>query len=1122
MAAEAKLILSAEGASNVQDVLKALKDAARDVNAALKDTGSVSIDSSGKIQGLKKWFDDIVPSTKTAEGAFKDLHGTLSEMWENPTAGAKQFAGALGSELAGNLGTIGIAAGGAAAAIGVLGAASFELAEHAASVGGALNDMSEKTGISVPALSNLSGAVQIAGGSLDQVSGAIFKFQQNLGEGSDKFVAGLERLHVSLNDIKNQSPDQQFLTIASAIKGIEDPSQRAAAAVELFGKQGKDLLPLLNKPLDELIQKSRDLGLTWTTEDAAAAEEFEMETNALRLQMRQFTMAIGRDLIPQMTEAIKVLESTGVAFHAVGEGISSVVGMATGFNAAIQDAAIEAGSLQQQILGFVDSTVKAQGAVAGFKKPIDDYVNSIHNGLPTQAEMASNLREIEEQTRKVIAAQKDAAREQERQRQLWEDYNSVGRNVIDTIDQLDGRVVEAIKYDLQRGESIGTLTKIYGVHTEQIKAIEQEEKFLASITDSVTKSQLGLGQIIPDLTDRTRQFNFALQGLTKDGLIPMAAGFDDLARAQKAEDVFTQEQEKSMEALQDELAHVIGLMPDLSAVARETMRDLAGATHTWADGLESASRALSDVAGVNLGPLLKSIQQLVDGTGDIWKVVGAGAGVVADATDDPATKGGQYTHDISKGAQIGTAIMPGWGTLVGMGVGAAVAAFSVSPEEKAARSSLEDFDKQFGSMDDMIKAVSASYALLGKSGTEAMHDLQEAFDASHESAQAEATALARINGVMAQSTQRVADVKAGIAALGPAFSSIVAGAGKSKASFDDLGQQAVTDFTAMVAGGMTVSDAMASISPALSTISQGYTDLGIDVDNVAVKNLLMQNTVISGNPELIKAIGGLASEMEALDKLGVMNVDTLESMERTGLDTYATLQGKVAAMGGSTKDALVPMQSFLHDAAAEAFNLGIPLDDNTQMLIDQSKELGIWRDAGKDATAALNDSTLELNNTMQTLRDSLGSLTDAFSGIPSKIDVTVVRHYVDSPDPPPPTSHDIQGASTGGIFTASGIEHFRDGGIAGIGAWGSPSGGDTIRAWVSPGEMTLTQSQQNAVGALMARGGGASDSALHAEVKGLRADLQRVMADNKMLHDRMNATIAQLPSMLVRVGQRLK
>jgi len=189
----------------------------------------------------------------------------------------------------------------------------------------------------------------------------------------------------------------------------------------------------------------------------------------------------------------------------------------------------------------------------------------------------------------------------------------------------------------------------------------------------------------------------------------------------------------------------------------------------------------------------------------------------------------------------------------------------------------------------------------------------------------------------------------------------------------DLGVQALAVFGAAVASGKDFASALREAQPGLRNLSQAYQSLGLDVDDAALKALLLQSTILDNNPALIQGIAGLSQSFIALSNMGLLNVDTFEAMQRTGIAMYTRLQASVAAAGGTTRDALLPMQSYLQQAAEQARLLGIPLDDNTQMLIDQSKELGLWKDKGKSANDLLIAG-------FQTLADKMGELISFLRG----------------------------------------------------------------------------------------------------------------------------------------------
>jgi hypothetical protein len=194
----------------------------------------------------------------------------------------------------------------------------------------------------------------------------------------------------------------------------------------------------------------------------------------------------------------------------------------------------------------------------------------------------------------------------------------------------------------------------------------------------------------------------------------------------------------------------------------------------------------------------------------------------------------------------------------------------------------------------------------------------------------------------------------------------------------DLGVQAIATFAAGVASGKSEKDMLAALHPDLQQLQHAYEDLGLNVDDVALSTLMMRDKITTAAPDEIAAVGGLKSEMVALDNMGLMNQQRFEAMERTGVTMFQKLSDKVHALGGTDEDVLSQMQSFLHQAQKEADLLHVPLDEATQSYIDQSKTMGIWKDEGQDATG-------KLTTAMGTLVDKVGDLIDRLNGVKKSV-----------------------------------------------------------------------------------------------------------------------------------------
>lgn len=239
-------------------------------------------------------------------------------------------------------------------------------------------------------------------------------------------------------------------------------------------------------------------------------------------------------------------------------------------------------------------------------------------------------------------------------------------------------------------------------------------------------------------------------------------------------------------------------------------------------------------------------------------------------------------------------------------------------------------------------------------------------------------------------TQKMADAQKRLADGLAAQKGAAAGAG---AELENLGTIALAAYNAAIGAGMTNTQALQAAGPALTQLITAYENLGISTDNAALKALMMQASLLKNNPELLAGIDGLAQSMLAMGNMGVLNEETFAQMQQAGQRMWERLSKEVEKNGGTTRDALIPMQSYLQEAAEQAKRLGLPLDENTQKLIDQSKELGIWKDKGKDPMETMI-------GLMGEMRDAVLEMINALRGLPPRVTTEVHTDYTSSGTPP--------------------------------------------------------------------------------------------------------------------------
>jgi hypothetical protein len=182
-----------------------------------------------------------------------------------------------------------------------------------ANIGGDLDDISQRTGTSVEALSELSWAVQLAGTDMATFEGSLRKMQRLIvkaTEGSGEATNAFRSLGIEISTLIDLSPDEQFKAIAEGISQVEDPAHRTAMAMDIFGKSGTALMPMLlngAKGIEEFQKQAREMGLTISTEDAQAAAGFGDAMDALWKVLTRAAFAIGAALAPVLAETVQLL-----------------------------------------------------------------------------------------------------------------------------------------------------------------------------------------------------------------------------------------------------------------------------------------------------------------------------------------------------------------------------------------------------------------------------------------------------------------------------------------------------------------------------------------------------------------------------------------------------------------------------------------------------------------------------------------------------------------------------------------------------------------------------------------------------------------------------------------------
>lgn len=147
---------------------------------------------------------------------------------------------------------------------------------------------------------------QMSGSSIEDVEKGIRKAQQGISSGAAVFG----ELGLSIVELQAMSPDQQFTAIADKLATIENPGERAAKAMEVFGKSGANLLPLLatgSKGIEELTKQAAANGAVMSGEQAQSAATLGDAIDGVGISFGGLVNVIGGQLAPIFTSALGLI-----------------------------------------------------------------------------------------------------------------------------------------------------------------------------------------------------------------------------------------------------------------------------------------------------------------------------------------------------------------------------------------------------------------------------------------------------------------------------------------------------------------------------------------------------------------------------------------------------------------------------------------------------------------------------------------------------------------------------------------------------------------------------------------------------------------------------------------------
>lgn len=237
------------------------------------------------------------------------------------------------------------AMGGAVIAAGLMSVKTY------AEMGDEVQKMALRTKWSTESLSELRHVAEISGTELTAFEKGTRKMSKSIidaADGLETYLRDFEKLGLNVNELKEMKPEDAFWEIAFALSEMENDIEQSAVALNVFGRQGTQLLPMLAQGAEgiaELRQEAHELGIVFDQEAANKAAEFTDEMNNMKSAINGLKMVIGGELIPQLQPLVEGTTDLVSAFSAWSRGNPELVRTLISIGGALAAFMVTAGPL---------------------------------------------------------------------------------------------------------------------------------------------------------------------------------------------------------------------------------------------------------------------------------------------------------------------------------------------------------------------------------------------------------------------------------------------------------------------------------------------------------------------------------------------------------------------------------------------------------------------------------------------------------------------------------------------------------------------------------------------------------------------------------------------------------
>lgn len=300
----------------------------------------------GLSEGLNQAAEQTTESTKSMSDAFEALRERVSSAMEGVgeairegLAESKEQINETKESLEGFAQSINgiqkmMGLIGEVAAFGFIGEQVADLAKEFAEWGDQMEKTRSETGLTVQSVQELQFAGKNAGVSAQDMDMAMVHLSRSLGaarEGNQQSIDSYKALGISMDDLKGVGLDGALEKIAQAFNEHADGANKAALAMQLFGRSGADMIAFLDQGksgIDDLRARAEQLGIVFGDEDVEQAAKLNAAFVQMDAQMDAAKKRAGEELAPsflQIASAMDTVSQKGGPLNEFFQALATVL-----------------------------------------------------------------------------------------------------------------------------------------------------------------------------------------------------------------------------------------------------------------------------------------------------------------------------------------------------------------------------------------------------------------------------------------------------------------------------------------------------------------------------------------------------------------------------------------------------------------------------------------------------------------------------------------------------------------------------------------------------------------------------------------------------------------------------